>query len=295
MLKRCLESIKEKNNIYHDENQYLYLIQDILNYGVMENGRNGKALTIFGSAMHFSLENNTIPLLTTKRVAWKTCIKELLWFISGKTDNSILQKTDVKIWNGNASRDFLDSRNLQHLEENDLGPVYGHQWRSWPTPAGENIDQISQVIDQINSNPDSRRLIVSAWNVGLLDEMALPPCHSFVQFHVRRENELICCLYQRSGDVGLGVPFNIASYSFLTHLLAKHCDLVASEFIHFIGNAHIYDDHVEALQSQLKNELCDFPKISIKEKRANINDYIVDDFEVIDYKHADVVAMNMRS
>jgi thymidylate synthase len=255
--------------------------------------------------MKFDLRNNTLPLLTSKKVAWKTCLKELLWFISGNTNNKTLQDQKVRIWNQNASREFLDSVGLQNNEEGDLGPVYGHQWRHFNAPystcnanyEGQGIDQLQNIITMLKdpTQRKSRRIILSAWNPCQIDEMALPPCHSFVQFHVRRENELICCLYQRSGDVGLGVPFNIASYSFLTHLLAKHCDLQASEFIHFIGNAHIYDDHIDALQSQLKNELCDFPKISIKEKRANINDYIVDDFEVIDYKHADVVSMTMRS
>lgn len=288
-----------------DEQQYIDLIKNILADGTLEQGRNGNTLCLYGEKMKFDLRNNTLPLLTSKKVAWKTCLKELLWFISGHTNNKILQDQNVRIWNQNASREFLDSVGLQNNEEGDLGPVYGHQWRHFNAPyttcnanyEGQGIDQLQNVITMLKdpTQRKSRRIILSAWNPCQIDEMALPPCHSFVQFHVRRENELICCLYQRSGDVGLGVPFNIASYSFLTHLLAKHCDLEASEFIHFIGNAHIYDDHIEALQSQLKNELCDFPKISIKEKRANINDYIVDDFEVINYKHADVVSMTMRS
>lgn len=288
-----------------DEQQYINLIRNILDDGTLEQGRNGNTICLYGEKMKFDLRNNTLPLLTSKKVAWKTCLRELLWFISGNTNNKTLQDQKVRIWNQNASREFLDSVGLQNNEEGDLGPVYGHQWRHFNAPyttcnanyEGQGIDQLQNVITMLKdpTQRKSRRMILSAWNPCQLDQMALPPCHSFVQFHVRRENELICCLYQRSGDVGLGVPFNIASYSFLTHLLAKHCDLVACEFIHFIGNAHIYDDHVEALQSQLKNELCDFPKISIKEKRANVNDYILDDFEVIDYKHADVVSMNMRS
>lgn len=288
-----------------DEQQYINLIRNILDEGTLEQGRNGNTLCLYGEKMKFDLRNNTLPLLTSKKVAWKTCLRELLWFISGNTNNKTLQDQKVRIWNQNASREFLDSVGLQNNEEGDLGPVYGHQWRHFNAPYTtcnanyecQGIDQLQNVITMLKdpTQRKSRRIILSAWNPCQLDQMALPPCHSFVQFHVRRENELICCLYQRSGDVGLGVPFNIASYSFLTHLLAKHCDLVACEFIHFIGNAHIYDDHVEALQSQLKNELCDFPKISIKEKKTNINDYIVDDFEVIDYKHADVVSMNMRS
>lgn len=306
MLKRCLESIKEKNNIYHDENQYLYLIQDILNYGVMENGRNGKALTIFGSAMHFSLENNTIPLLTTKRVAWKTCIKELLWFISGKTDNSILQKTDVKIWNGNASRDFLDSRNLQHLEENDLGPVYGHQWRHFNMPyttckdvylnTNKNMDQLQYIIENLK-NPEtrnSRRLVMSAWNPCQLDEMALPPCHILAQFNVIDGQYLSCSMYQRSGDVGLGVPFNIASYSILTHLLAHHCGLIAKEFIYYLGNCHIYDDHIEQLKLQESRIPYVFPKLKINNKYDNIENYNILNFEIQNYKYHEQIKMEMR-
>jgi thymidylate synthase len=227
MLKRLSEHNKINGDCIHDENQYLNLIKDILEHGDMVKGRNGFAKTVIGSSMHFSLENNTIPILTTKKVAWKTCLKELLWFIRGSTSNKELQAENVKIWNGNASREFLDSRNLHHLEENDLGPVYGHQWRHFNAYyknceedySGEGVDQLQYIIDNLK-NPEtrtSRRLVMSAWNPVQLDEMALPPCHVLVQFNVTKQNRLSCSLYQRSGDVGLGVPFNIASYSFLTH------------------------------------------------------------------------------
>jgi len=229
----------------HEEFQYLRLINDILDHGSMEEGRNGKAKTVFGSAMHFDLSENTIPVLTTKKVAFKTCLKELLWFINGHTDNKLLKEQNVKIWNANASRDFLDSRGLYNNKEDDLGPVYGHQWRHFNASytdcdtdyTGKGVDQLQNIIDQLK-NPEtrnSRRLVMSAWNPQQLDEMALPPCHILCQFCVTEGNKLSCSLYQRSGDVGLGVPFNIASYSILTHLIANHCGLEAKEFVYFLG------------------------------------------------------------
>jgi thymidylate synthase len=306
MLKRATESIKEKNGIKHDENQYLYLIQDILNHGNMECGRNGNALTVFGSAMHFSLTNNTIPLLTTKKVAWKTCLKELLWFIAGKTDNTLLQKENVKIWNGNASRDFLDSRGLQHLEENDLGPVYGHQWRHFNMPyktcnesyinTNDNMDQLQYIIDNLKDlkTRNSRRLVMSAWNPCQLDEMALPPCHILAQFNVIDNKYLSCSMYQRSGDVGLGVPFNIASYSILTHLIAHHCGLEAVEFVYYLGNCHVYDDHIEQLKIQESRTPYTFPKIHIKNKFNTIEEYGISDFELENYRFHEAIKMKMR-
>ena len=250
MLKRVAEPAKIRNNKTHDENQYLNLIDDILIYGTDETGRNGVARTVFGSAMHFSLKNEILPLLTTKKVAYKTCLKELLWFIKGSTDNKELKSQNVKIWNDNASREFLDSRGLYENEEDDLGPVYGHQWRHFNAEysnckadySDKGVDQLKYIIDNLKVpvNRNSRRLVMSAWNPVQLDEMALPPCHILVQFNVVDNDKLSCSLYQRSGDVGLGVPFNIASYSILTHLIAKHCDLKATDFNYFLGNAHIY-------------------------------------------------------
>ena len=206
----------------------------------------------------FSLENNVLPLLTTKKVAWKTCLRELLWFVRGETNNKILTDQKCNIWKGNASREFLDSRGLTHLREDDLGPIYGHQWRHFNARyttcdedyIGKGVDQLQNIIDLLK-NPEtrsSRRMIMSAWNPEQLDEMALPPCHILLQFNVTQCNKLSCSMYQRSGDVGLGVPFNIASYSFLTYMIAKHCDLEPYEFIYHIGNAHIYDDHIEKLK-----------------------------------------------
>ena len=307
MLKNALRSLKTLNGKdYHDENQYLHLIDDILKEGEMIYGRNGNAKTVCGSSMHFSLQNGTLPLLTTKKVAWKTCLRELLWFISGNTNNDTLREQKVGIWNGNGSREFLDSRGLTHYRENDLGPVYGHQWRHFNAPytncdadySGKGVDQLQYIIDQLKGKETrfSRRLVMSAWNPCQIDEMALPPCHIMAQFHVSGEggNRLSCILYQRSGDVGLGVPFNIASYSFLTYLLAHHCGLVSDEFVHFLGDAHIYVEHVDALKEQVLREPFAFPKIELKVRADNIEDY--DDTDVVflePYLHHPPISMPM--
>ena len=307
MLKIALDSLKygesKNQENKHDEYQYINLIKHILDYGTMIEGRNGNALTIYGSSMHFSLENDTWPLITSKKVAWKTCAKELFWFLKGSTSNSELREQNVHIWDGNGSRDFLDSRGLTNLEENDLGPVYGHQWRFFNASYencntdynGKGVDQIKYIIDCLKNPKErySRRLILSAWNPQQLDEMALPPCHVLAQFNVIG-NKLSCSLYQRSGDVGLGVPFNIASYSLLTHIIAKHCDLQANEFIYHLGNCHIYDDHIEPLRNQVNNVLYPFPKISILEKYDNINNYSIKDIKVENYQCNNVIKMEMR-
>ena len=303
MLKNILKKNKERNNNIHDENQYLNLINDILNEGTMINGRNGNVKTVFGSAMHFDLTNGVIPILTTKRTAWKTCLKELLWFISGSTNNDILQNNNVKIWNGNSSRDYLDSIGLHNLRENDLGPVYGHQWRHFNAKynncdsdyTNKGIDQLQYIIDNLK-NPEtrhSRRLVMSAWNPCQLNEMALPPCHILVQFNVI-DNKLSCSLYQRSGDIGLGVPFNIASYSFLLHLIAKHCNLEPYEFIYYLGNCHIYDDHLDSLVLQLDRIPKQFPTLEILNIKDNINNYVLEDFKINNYECHKKIVMEMR-
>lgn len=291
---------------HSEEKQYLNLISKILVAGELQQGRNGKTYSVFGESMRFSLENNTLPLLTTKKVAWNTCLKELLWFIKGDTNNKNLKRDNVSIWNGNGTREFLDSRELYHLNEDDLGPVYGHQWRFWNAPysklgcedsyKGKGVDQLQNIIDTLNHPTEkySRRIIMSAWNPEQLNEMALPPCHVLSQFKVSNENELSCILYQRSGDVGLGIPFNIASYSFLTHLLARHCNLKAKEFIHFIGDAHIYDDHCDVLKQQINREPYSFPQLIIENKHNDINDYELSDFSVKNYSYQKTLRMNMR-
>lgn len=296
--------VKRSLNGRHEEHQYLDLIKDILENGELIEGRNGNTKAVIGTSMCFSLDDNVVPVLTTKKVAWKTCLKELLWFISGSTDNRILLENKVKIWVGNASREFLDSRGLNHLEENDLGPVYGHQWRHFNAPyqtfndsyEGKGIDQIQYIIDQL-SNPEtrsSRRIIMSAWNPCQLDEMALPPCHVLCQFNVI-EDRLYCSLYQRSGDVGLGVPFNIASYSMLAHLIAHHCGLKAHEFHYYVENCHIYDDHFESLAEQTNREPVNFPTLTINgSPKSSIDDYVFEDFVLNNYNSAGVIKMDMR-
>jgi len=292
------------------EFQYLSLLKNIIKNGVMEKGRNGITYTQIGGMMRFSLKNNQIPIMTTKKMAWRVCLKELLWFMNGDTNNELLQEENVKIWNDNATREFLDSRGLYHLRENDLGPVYGHQWRFWNAPYSreygcfedyryKGIDQLQNIIDDLNESKitgeTSRRMIMTAWNPEQIDEMALPPCHVLSQFHITEGNQLSCTLYQRSADMGLGVPFNIASYSFLTHILAKHCDLEAKEFIHFIGNAHIYDDHVDSLEEQIENEPYDPPNLIISEKKEKIEDYEFEDFIIENYNYHKPIKMKMRA
>ena len=293
-------------NTEHPENQYIQLIKDILEKGYDEEGRNGKTKCLFGYSMRFSLKDGELPLITTKKLAWKTCFRELMWFISGNTDNKKLNDVNVHIWDGNSTREFLDSRGLVFNDENDLGPIYGHQWRHfnafyktcYDNYSGQGVDQLENVINQLK-NPaqrSSRRIIMSAWNPCQLDEMALPPCHVLAQFNVREGKYLSCALYQRSGDVGLGVPFNIASYSFLTHILAKHCDLIPDEFVYFLGNAHIYESHIDALKEQLDREPYPFPKINMKIKRHNIESYSIADIEWLeDYKYHKTIKMDMIS
>jgi thymidylate synthase len=288
----------------HEEHQYLDLIKTIIENGSDEKGRNGNVRVHIGASMRFSLKDNQIPFLTTKRLAWKTCLKELLWFLRGDTNNKHLKEENVHIWDDNGSREFLDSRGLHHLEEDDLGPVYGHQWRHFNANydtcnsdySGKGVDQIAYIIEQLK-NPEtrtSRRLVMSAWNPCQLNEMALPPCHVLCQFNVVNGNQLSCCLYQRSGDVGLGVPFNIASYAMLTQIIASVCDLEASEFIYFLSNAHIYDDHIESLKEQIERQPYPFPKLIIKEKIDNVDSISLDNFEIKDYSYHSKIAMKMR-
>jgi thymidylate synthase len=303
MLKRLSEVNKVRNNNYHEENQYLNLISDILSEGTFETGRNGVVKSIFGASMHFSLSDNIIPILTSKKVAWKTCLRELLWFVNGCTSNKVLKDKNVHIWDANSSREFLDSRGLTYNED-DLGPVYGHQWRFFNADyvncntdySGKGVDQLQYIIDNLNHPTEkySRRLVMSAWNPCQLDKMALPPCHVLCQFNVSNENKLSCSLYQRSADMGLGVPFNIASYSFLTHLLAKHCGLEASDFYYYMGNCHIYESHIEELTKQINNSvLYNFPTVEITNKCNDINDYEEKMFIVNNYMSGLSVKMGM--
>ena len=251
-------------------NQYLNLLSHVKKNGIKKEDRTGTGtLSVFGYQMRFNLADG-FPLLTTKKIHLKSVIHELLWFLSGETNIKYLKDNSVSIWD-----EWADTNG-------DLGPVYGHQWRSWDTASGESVDQIAQLIDQLKNNPDSRRLIVSAWNVGALAEMKLPPCHAFFQFYVA-EKKLSCQLYQRSADIFLGVPFNIASYALLTMMVAEVCNLEYGEFVHTLGDAHIYINHLDQVNEQLERAPKPLPQMKINRKIKNIFDFKYDDFELIGY------------
>ena len=251
--------------------QYLDLMQHILNHGVPKNDRTGTGtLSIFGHQLRFDL-NAGFPLLTTKKIHLKSVIHELLWFLKGETNISYLKDNGVTIWD-----EWAD-------EKGNLGPVYGYQWRSWPAPDGRHIDQIANIIEEIRRNPDSRRLLVSAWNVADLDKMALLPCHAFFQFYVA-QNRLSCQLYQRSADVFLGVPFNIASYALLTLMMAQVCKLKPGEFVHTFGDAHLYLNHVEQAREQLSRQPKKLPVMNINPAVKNIFEFKYEDFSLEGYE-----------
>jgi len=323
-LSKLYETSKTSENIFnnikryqHEEYQYLNLLENILENGLWEEGRNGKTKSIFGHSMRFSLKDGKIPILTTKKTAWKTCLKELLWFIRGETDNRLLKEQGVHIWDSNSSREFLDSRGLTLTREDLIGTGYGYQWRFFNANYNcftgkrlldndpndvhkerkeyKGVDQLQQIIDALKDpkQRNSRRLVMTAWNPAQLDQMALPPCHMLCQFNVHGGNKLSCMMVQRSCDEFLGIPFNIASYSMLTHLLAKHCGLEAYEFIHFMGNCHLYENAIDAAKLQITREPFEFPTVSIKQVRENINDYQVEDFEIHNYKHHEAIKVAM--
>lgn len=251
--------------------QYLDLLQDVLENGIEKEDRTGTGtISVFGRQLRFDLQEG-FPLLTTKKLHFKSIVYELLWFLKGDTNVKYLQEHGVRIWN-----EWAD-------EKGDLGPIYGAQWRSWPTPTGETIDQIAQVIQEIKTNPDSRRLIVSAWNTADIPKMALAPCHCLFQFYVAN-GRLSCQLYQRSADLFLGVPFNIASYSMLTMMVAQVTGLEAGEFIHTFGDAHIYKNHLEQVKLQLTREPYPLPKLKLNPEIKEIDDFDYEDFELVDYQ-----------
>ena len=283
------------------ESQYINLIKHILENGISKDDRTGiGTLSIFSYNMTFNLRES-FPLLTTKKVYWKGVVEELLWFISGSTNSNILKEKGVKIWEGNSSREYLDSRGLSHYDQGDIGAGYGFQWRHfgakytnmYDSYHGQGIDQLKDVIYKIKNTPNDRRIIMSAWNPTDLDKMALPPCHIFVQFWVNTDKkELHSQMYQRSCDVGLGVPFNIASYSLLTCIIAKLCDLTPGDFHYCMGDTHIYKNHIDAMKLQITREPYDFPKINIKDI-TDIDNITSDDIELIDYKYYENIKMNM--
>lgn len=250
--------------------QYHQLMADILENGTKKSDRTGTGtLSVFGYQMRFNLQEG-FPLITTKKLHTRSIFHELLWFLKGETNISYLKENKVSIWD-----EWAD-------ENGNLGPVYGKQWRSWETADGRTIDQISQVIEQIKKNPDSRRHLVVAFNPGDVEKMALPPCHAFFQFYVA-EGKLSCQLYQRSADVFLGVPFNIASYALLTHMVAQVCNLEVGDFVHTLGDAHLYLNHIEQAKEQLNREFRSLPKLKLNPNVQNIFDYKFEDIEVVGY------------
>jgi thymidylate synthase len=253
-----------------NEYEYLRFLKHILENGKEKTDRTGTGtISVFGYQMRFDLRKS-FPLLTTKKMFFKGVKAELLWFLSGSTNIKYLKDNGVGIWD-----EWAD-------ENGELGPVYGKQWRSWQTPDGKTIDQISQVIEQIKTNPDSRRLLVVAFNPGEIDKMALPPCHAFFQFYVQND-KLSCQLYQRSGDAFLGIPFNIASYALLTHMIAQVCQLKVGEFIHTIGDAHIYLNHLDQVKEQLTRIPIEGPELFINPKIKDIDNFTLDDITVVNY------------
>tara|TARA_B100000886_G_scaffold159266_1_gene108576 strand:+ start:693 stop:1547 length:855 start_codon:yes stop_codon:yes gene_type:complete len=252
--------------------EYLSLIRRILDEGEDKGDRTGTGtLSVFGHQMRFDLAKG-FPMVTTKKLHLKSIIYELLWFLKGDTNVKYLQENGVRIWN-----EWAD-------EDGDLGPVYGKQWRKWEAKDGRIIDQVNNAIEMIKTNPNSRRIIVSAWNVGELEEMALMPCHAFFQFHVAN-GKLNCQLYQRSADVFLGVPFNIASYALLTHMMAQVCNLQPGVFVHTIGDAHLYNNHLEQAKQQIAREPLELPQLKLNPKITNIDEFEYGDIEVINYQH----------
>ncbi|MCX2980084.1 thymidylate synthase [Halieaceae bacterium IMCC14734] len=251
--------------------QYLDLLQHIIDTGVDKSDRTGTGTrSVFGHQMRFDLKAG-FPMLTTKKLHLKSIVHELLWFLSGDTNIAYLKANGVRIWD-----DWADA-------DGELGPVYGHQWRSWPAPDGGTIDQITKLVEQIKSNPDSRRHIVSAWNVAEVDNMALPPCHSLFQFYVA-DGRLSCQLYQRSADVFLGVPFNIASYALLTLMVAQVCDLEPGDFVHTFGDVHLYNNHFEQAHLQLQRSPTALPRMAINPEIRDIFGFRFEDFELLDYE-----------
>ena len=251
--------------------QYHNLMKEVLAKGVQKSDRTGTGtISVFGHQMRFNLADG-FPMVTTKKLHLKSIIYELLWFLKGSTDNNWLKERGVSIWNEWAAPD------------GELGPIYGYQWRSWPAPNGQHIDQITEVIETIKKNPDSRRIIVSAWNVADIPHMALAPCHAFFQFYVA-DGKLSCQLYQRSADIFLGVPFNIASYALLTHMVAQQCNLAVGDFIWTGGDCHLYSNHLEQVDLQLSRDFFPLPKLNILRKPNSIFDYEFEDFEIAGYE-----------
>merc|ERR1740138_962336 len=284
----------------HEEYQYLNQIREIIENGVHMEDRTGVGTrSVFGAQMRFDLRKS-FPLLTTKRTFWRGVMEELLWFVKGDTNAKHLSDKGVKIWDANGSREFLDKRGLSHREEMDLGPVYGFQWRHFGAKyvdmhtdyTGQGVDQLAECIRKIKEDPNDRRILLSAWNPADLSLMALPPCHMFCQFYVAK-GALSCLMYQRSCDMGLGVPFNIASCSLLTYMMAQVCGLQPGEFIHTLGNAHVYENHVEPLKTQLERTPRPFPILKVNPDIKDIDGFKASDFELVGYNPHGAIKMDM--
>lgn len=284
-----------------EEREYLKLCEKIIETGNKKGDRTGTGTwSIFGAQMRFSLADNTFPLLTTKKTFVRGITEELLWFIKGSTNAKELHDKNVRIWDANGSRAFLDGRGLHNREEWDLGPVYGFQWRHFGAKyrtmhddyTNQGVDQLKKVIETIKTNPDDRRMLMVAWNPVDLDEMALPPCHCLCQFYVAN-GKLSCQLYQRSCDMGLGVPFNIASYALLTIMIAHVTNLEPGEFVHTLGDAHVYSNHYDALKEQIGREPRKFPTMKITRDVKDIEDFKMEDFQLSEYDPHPVIKMKM--
>lgn len=291
---------KTAQAIKMEEEQYLNLVRNIIEHGSVKSTRTGvNVRMIFGHVSRYSLRGGKIPLLTTKRVFWRGVVEELLWFLRGDTSAKNLAEKGVRIWDGNGSREFLDSRGLNFRDEGDLGPIYGFQWRHYGADYidcktdynGAGIDQIEKIVHTLKTNPDDRRMVLTAWNPTVIDQMALPPCHVMAIFNVIN-GELNCMVTQRSADVGLGVPFNIASYSLLTHILAKECKLKLGDLVYTTADTHIYENHIDALKEQVKRIPKEFPTVTITDGVA-MNDLEFQHFQLHDYNPHPNIQMDM--
>lgn len=286
-----------------EEEQYINILRECIEKGQKRNDRTGTGTySMFGKSMRFNLENGKLPLLTTKSVAFRVILEELLFFVRAQTDNKILKNKKIGIWNGNSTKEFFEKNNINR-EEDDLGPVYGFQWRHYGVEyltcnddyTGKGIDQLQNVINTLKRDPESRRMVVVAWNPSQLKDMALPPCHCMFQFLSDGKN-LTCILYQRSADMGLGVPFNICSYSLLTIMIAKLTNLIPYEFVHFIGDAHVYLDHVDQLKIQMAREPRNFPTLKLADKiYEKIEDFNFEDFILEGYDPHEKIVMKMSA
>ena len=284
--------------INNEEKQYLDLIKKVLDQGDKQDTRNATTFSLFGEQLKFNCRDYTLPLLTTKRVFYRGVVEELLWFLNGSTDANVLKEKGVSIWDKNSNREFLDSIMLNHYKEGDCGPIYGYQWRNWNGKyhncGGLNekgIDQLGNIIHLIKTDPYSRRMYMSAWNPEQLDQMCLPPCHVSYQFYVNSNDELSVHMYQRSADLFLGLPFNIASTATLLFILCKECNKKPGDVVISIGNIHLYENHIDAVRQQLENEMNAFPKLDIN--YTSIDELQYSDFTLLDYKCSKTIKAQM--